>query len=150
MALSKEKKAEVLDEIVNLLADSKLTVMAQYTGTSVKSMQQLRANARGNGTIVKIFKNRLVKKALSSSDTFKNTDQDALNGQLLYAFNSQDEIAPAQALAAFAKNEPQLTFVGAINSDGQFLSAEDVKSLAALPTKDQLRAQLVGTISAPV
>jgi large subunit ribosomal protein L10 len=150
MALSKEKKVEILEEVSKLLDESKLTVMAQYSGTSVSSMQELRASASENGTQVKVIKNRLFKKSLSSSDRFKQLDSSAICGQLLYAFNSEDEVAPAQVLANFAKNEPQLTFVGAINADGVLLSAEDVKQLAALPSKDQLRAQLVGTIAAPI
>jgi large subunit ribosomal protein L10 len=150
MALSKEKKVEILDEVGKLLNDSKLTVMAQYSGTSVSSMQQLRASASENGTQVKVIKNRLFKKALSTSEKFASMDSSSISGQLLYAFNAQDEVAPAQVLANFAKKEPQLTFVGAINADGILLSADDVKQLAALPTKEQLRAQLVGTIAAPI
>jgi large subunit ribosomal protein L10 len=150
MALSREKKAQVIAEVADLLNTSKLTVVAKYSGTSVKSLQQLRRDSRDSGTKIRVVKNRLVKKAMSGSDKFKDIDMDLLSGQLVYAFNSQDEVAPAQNLAAFAKNEPQLEFVGGINSEGQQLTADDIKELASLPTKDQLRAQLVGTIGAPL
>lgn len=113
-------------------------------------MQSLRSVAKENGTIVKVYKNRLVKLALSADSRFKDTDISQLNGQLLYAFNAEDEIAPAQVLANFAKEQPQLIFVGAINTDGRFISADEVKELSALPSKDQLRAQLLSTISAPL
>ncbi|HEY1644864.1 MAG TPA: 50S ribosomal protein L10, partial [Candidatus Saccharimonadales bacterium] len=66
------------------------------------------------------------------------------------AFNSEDEVAPAQILASFAKTNPGIEFVGAFSSDGQFMVAEDVKILANLPSKDQLRAMLVGTLAAPL
>ncbi len=150
MALTKQKKNEVVEEVAKLLDASKLTVVANYPGTSVKSIQALRKSAKENGTIVKVVKNRLVIKAVEGNDRLKNIDTSAIKGQLLYAFNDQDEVAPAQALAAFAKSEPQITFVGAISGDGQFVSADDVKALASLPGKDQLRAQLVGTIAAPL
>ncbi len=150
MALSKDKKSEVVKEISDLMAGSKLTVVANYKGTSVKAMQQLRAQAREGSTTVKVYKNRLVKIALSGSDKFSNSDTTQLTGQLIYAFNNQDEVAPAQVLANFAKTNPQINFVGAYDSDGQFISAEDVKSLSNLPSKDTLRAQLVGTLSAPL
>lgn len=150
MALSKEKKVAVIEDIAQLLDSSKLTVVATYTGTTVKSMQALRADAKENGTKLRVVKNRLVKQALSGNDRFKQTDNSALHGQLLYAFNAVDEVAPAQVLANFAKTEPQLTFVGAITADGTFIGADDVKALAALPSKDQLRAQLIGTINAPL
>jgi large subunit ribosomal protein L10 len=143
MALSKDRKTEVVAEVGRLLVDSKLTVIAKYAGTSVKSLQALRAEAKQNGTKVSVVKNRLVIK-------FKDFDTSLLIGQLMYAFNADDEVAPAQVLANFAKSEPQIEFIGGINADGQLLSADDVKALASLPSKDQLRAQLVGTIAAPL
>ncbi len=150
MALSKAKKAEVVDEVASLLNSSKLTVIAKYAGTSVKSMQQLRQAAQADGTQIRIVKNRLVKRALASNDRFKAVNSSLLTGQLLYAFNSEDEVAPAQSLANFAKSQPQIEFVGGINADGQVLSDDEVKVLASLPSKDQLRAQLAGTIAAPI
>jgi large subunit ribosomal protein L10 len=69
---------------------------------------------------------------------------------LMYAFNAEDELAPAQALADFAKQQPQIEFIGGLNADGELLSAEDIKVLASLPSKQQLRAQLVGTVAAPL
>lgn len=150
MALSKDKKHELVGELTDLFGSSKMTVVAQYQGLTVKAIQQLRRDARDNGTKVKVVKNRLVIKALQGNDAFKGTDTSALTGMLAYAFNSDDEVAPAQVLNAFAKTNPALQFVGAITADGQFLSADDVKALASLPTKDQLRGQLVGTIAAPL
>ncbi|HSW78752.1 MAG TPA: 50S ribosomal protein L10 [Candidatus Babeliales bacterium] len=150
MALDRQKKAQNIDETVELLRSAKLTVIAQYSGTSVKSMQQLRRKSSEDGTKVKVIKNRLFKKALDSDQKYKDIDTAVFTGQLLFAFNSQDEVAPAQSLAKFAKEEPQIEFVGGLNSDGQFLSAHDISVLASLPSKDQLRAQLIGTINAPL
>lgn len=150
MALTKDKKYEIVSEVATLLDTSKLTVIAKYSGTSVTSMQALRAQAKDNGTQVKVVKNRLFKLALSKNDKFKQIDVTELTGQLLYAFNKDDEVAPAQTLAAFAKTEPQIQFIGGINGDGQLFSADDVKALAALPSKEQLRSRLVGTIAAPL
>lgn len=150
MALSKDKKQDVIAEVSGLLGSSKLTVVAKYEGTGVKALQGLRRDASGNGTKVKVVKNRLVIQALKATDAFKDTDTVALQGMLLYAFNSEDEVAPAQSLQAFAKQNPTLEFVGALTADGQFMAADDVKALASLPSKEQLRAMLVGTIAAPL
>lgn len=150
MALSKEKKAEILAETKNQLENAKLTVFAFYAGTPVKAMQELRRDALEGGTSIRVIKNRLFKKALSETDRFKGIDSSVFNGQLLYAFNDQDEVAPAQALASFAKDQPQIQFAGGLNAEGQLLAADDVKVLAALPSKDVLRAQLAGTIGAPL
>lgn len=150
MSLTKDQKNEVISEVNNLLSSSKMTVVAQYQGTSVKAMQELRRNAKPAGTSVKVLKNRLVIKALEGNDALKNVDTTALKGQLLYAFNNEDEVAPAQALATFAKTNPSLQFVGAITAEGTFISVDEVKALATLPSKPQLIAEVLATLSAPV
>lgn len=149
MALSRSKKDEIISEVSELLGSSKLTVVAKYEGTTVKALQTLRREAKQNGTKVSVVKNRLVIKALEQSGK-KDVDTSALSGMLLYAFNAEDEVAPAQALNNFAKTNPSLTFVGAITADNSFIGPEDVKALASLPGKEQLRAMLVGTLAAPL
>lgn len=149
MALSKAKKEEIITQVSDLLSSSKLTVVANYQGTDVKSMQELRREAKSNGTTVKVIKNRLVINALKADDKYKDVDTSKLSSQLVYAFNSEDEVAPAQVLAKFAKTNKTLSFVGALDQDGHFMEAEDVKHLAGLPSKDQLRGQLVSVLSGP-
>jgi large subunit ribosomal protein L10 len=150
MALTKNKKNEVVAEVAELLKTSKMTVVTRYQGTTVKAMQQLRRDARGNGTVAKVVKNRLVVKALQQTDDLKKVDTGALEGMLLYAFNSEDEVAPAQVIANFAKTNPSLEFVGAISADGTFLSADEVKALATLPGKEQLIGEVVAMLLSPV
>lgn len=150
MALTKAKKQEVIDEVAALLNDSKLTVVAEYQGTSVKQLQTLRREARDSATTVKVIKNRLVKQALKNNTTYKEADMSALTSQLLYAFNTEDEVAPAKALDQFAKKNPSIKFVGAFTAEGAFISAEEVKALAGLPSKNELIAQVVATLLSPV
>jgi large subunit ribosomal protein L10 len=150
MALSKSQKDDVVSEVARLLSSAKMTVVAKYQGTTVKALQQLRRDARDNGTKVKVVKNRLVIKALAGHDTLKNAPTADLTGMLLYAFNSEDEVAPAQALKAFAKANPTLEFVGAYSADGTYMDASAVQTLADLPGKDQLIAQVVATLLSPV
>jgi len=150
MALTRTKKEEVVNELVELLSSAKMTVVAEYQGTTVKSMQQLRRDAAEKGTSVKVVKNRLVVKALGQSDAHKDADTAELKGMLLYAFNAQDEVAPAQVLHAMAKNEPQIQFVGAYDDAGNFLSAEDVKALAQLPSREEMIATVMNTLKSPV
>jgi large subunit ribosomal protein L10 len=150
MALTKKKKNEVVSEVAELLKSSKMTVVAAYPGTTVKAIQQLRRDARANGTTVRVVKNRLVTKAIEQSGTLKDADVSALKGQLLYAFNSEDEVAPAQALHNFAKAHPSIVFVGAISAEGKFLDADEVKALAILPGKNDLIAQVIATLGSPL
>lgn len=150
MALSKTKKNDVVSEVSELLNSSKMTVVAKYQGTTVKALQTLRREARANGTKVKVVKNRLVIKAIQANDTLKDADTSELQGMLLYAFNANDEVAPAQILNTFAKKNPTLEFVGAITGEGKFIGSNDVKALADLPSKEQLVAQVVATLLSPV
>jgi large subunit ribosomal protein L10 len=150
MALLKAKKNEVVSEVSELLSNSKLTVITAYQGTTVKALQELRREAKQNGTTLKVVKNRLVIKAIQANDKLKDVDTSTLNGMLLYAFNSEDEVAPAQTLANFAKKQPTLQFVGAISADGVFMTADEVTNLATLPSKPQLIAQVLATLESPL
>ena len=150
MALSKDKKQAVVDELTNDLSDAKIAVIAEYTGLTVKEMQALRREAKESGTTVRVIKNRLAKIGFGNVDGFKEADLSDLNGQMVYAINSSDEVAPAQTLAKFAKKHPALKMVSAVDVNGQVMDEAQVKHLASLPSKDQLRGQLVGTIAAPL
>ena len=150
MALSKDKKNQIVDDVASLLSESKMTVVAKYQGTTVKAIQDLRRKARDNGTQVKVIKNRLVIKAVQQTEALKNTDTSSLQGMLLYAFNANDEVAPAQVLDTFAKNNPSIEFVGALSADGRFIDAAEVKALAGLPSKHELIAQVIATLASPL
>ena len=150
MALTKDKKHEVVKEVAAALGASKMTVVAQYQGTTVKAIQQLRRDARDGGTKLRVVKNRLFKQALQQNDHLKDVDISELKGQLLYAFNPNDEVAPAQVLAAFAKTNPSIEFVGAITAQGKFITKDEVTALAALPSKDNLIAQVIATLASPL
>lgn len=150
MALTKNEKQDVINEVAGLLSTSKMTVVAKYEKSTVKTMQALRRQARDNGTTVKVVKNRLFMQALKESDKLKTVETSALEGMLLYAFNSEDEVAAAQALHNFAKQNPNIEFVGAISAEGEFIDSEAVKSLAGLPGKNQLIAEVVAQLLSPV
>lgn len=150
MPLTKDKKNEIVKELVDLLNSSKMTVITKYEGTTVAAMQELRSKAEENGTTIKVVKNRLVVKALEQSDNHKKSDTSDLSGMLMYAFNSADEVAPAQVVYELAKSEKQLEFVGAFDTDGNYLSADEVKALAQLPSKDVMISTVINTLLSPV
>lgn len=150
MALTKDKKNQIYEDVSAILDNSKLTVVAKYSGTSVKQLQELRKIAKESGTSVKVFKNRIVLKALESNPKFKDADVSLFTGMLIYASNSQDEIASAKVIADFAKTNPTLEIVGSLGLDGSLMSAADTKELASIPAMEVLRGQLVGTLAAPL
>jgi large subunit ribosomal protein L10 len=150
MAISRQTKETQVAELAGLLSSAKLTVMAQYQGLTVKELQSLRRAAREAGVTIKVVKNRLVRVALSQTEQLKDVDTGLMKGQLLYAISSEDEVAPAQVLAKFAKEHDALKLIGGFDATGTVHEEADVKALANLPTKDQLRGILVGTIAAPL
>lgn len=150
MAISRDKKQALVSEMSDTLANAKLTVFAKYDGLSVAELQELRRSAREQGVAIRVAKNRLVRVALGQQEKFANADAGVLTGQLLYASSNEDEVAPAQALAAFAKSHPALQMQGAFTDDGSQLGTEEVKSLATLPSRDELIAQVLATLTSPV
>ena len=150
MAISRDKKQSLVSELSALLSDAKMTVFAHYDGLSVAEMQKLRRAAREQGIVIKVVKNRLVKVALGKNNNLKDVDTTLLKGQLLYAVSAEDEVAPAQALAAFAKTHAELKLVGAISAEGNLLGTDEVKDLATLPGKNELIAQVLATLSSPL
>jgi len=150
MALSKQQKDDAVVKINGLLASSKMTVAAKYTGLAVKQMQQLRKEAKQSGVAITVVKNRLVKVALKEQPNLKELDTSGIIGQLAYAFSLEDEVAAPQVLAKFAKEHPQLEFITGFNEAGEQFSSEQIVQLSKLPSKDVMRGQLVGTIAAPL
>ena len=150
MAITRDKKNTLVAELSDVLTTAKMTVFAQYQGLSVADIQELRRAAREAGVTITVVKNRLVRVAMGSLDTYKNTITTGLTGQLLYAISDSDEVAPAQVLHTFAKTHAELAFAGAFSGDGSLLTADEVKSLAGLPSKNQLIAEVVAQLLSPV
>lgn len=150
MAISKDKKQALVAEMSELFANAKSTAVAKYQGISVAELQELRKNAREAGVVIKVVKNRLVRVAMSKSDTYESTDTTALTGQLLYAVSQDDEVMPAQVLNDFAKTHPALELVAGFSGEGVAQSTAEVTALAGLPSKNQLIAETVAQLLSPV
>jgi len=150
MAITRDKKQALVSEMSELFASAKGTAVAKYQGLSVADVQALRKSAREAGVTIKVVKNRLVRVAMSDNDTYKGTDTSALVGQLLYAFSSEDEVMPAKVLHDFAKAHPALELAAGFSGEGLALSADEVKALAGLPSKNQLIAEVVAQLLSPV
>jgi large subunit ribosomal protein L10 len=150
MAISRQKKEAVVAEFAELLAASKMSAFAQYQGLTVAELQELRRAAREVGVTVKVVKNRLVRVAVPQVDALKDVDTSALTGQLMYATSTDDDVAPAQILAKFAKTHPALKLAGAISAEGKLLSEAEVSVLATMPSKNQLIGEVLATLAAPL
>jgi len=150
MAISRDKKQALVAELTDLFDSAKASAAASYDGLSVAEAQDLRKAAREAGVTIKVVKNRLVRVALKASPVYKEADTSLLTGQLLYAFSDDDEVAPAQVLAKFAKTHPAVSLIAGFDNSGASLNTEAITALAELPSKDQLRGMVLSTIAAPL
>ena len=139
-----EKKAFV-STLHDVLQQTSVVVVAHYSGLTVAQMQVLRKQMRAAGATVQVTKNRLTKIALEGTELASVGG--LLKGPTLLAF-SVDPVAAPKAAVAFAKDHDKLVILGGAMGK-TVLDPEAVKSLATLPSLDELRAKLVGLIQAP-
>lgn len=139
-----EKKAFVTT-LQDVLQQTSVVVVAHYSGLTVAQMQALRKQMREAGATVQVTKNRLTKIALEGTELASVAG--LLKGPTLLAF-SQDPVAAPKAAVAFAKDNEKLVILGGAMGKTA-LNPDAVKSLATLPSLDEMRAKLIGLIQAP-
>ncbi|GAC1558129.1 MAG: 50S ribosomal protein L10 [Beijerinckiaceae bacterium] len=122
-----------------------VVVVAHYSGLSVAQMQNLRRQMRQAGASVQVAKNRLAKIALEGTSVASIGP--LMKGPTLIAY-SDDPVAAPKVAVAFAKDNDKLVILGGAMGT-TVLNTEGVKSLATMPSLDELRAKLVGLIQAP-
>jgi large subunit ribosomal protein L10 len=150
MAISRAAKEKAVDQLTGELGRIKLAVMTDYRGLSVPEIEELRATLRSEGMTYRVTKNTLLRLATKNNPSMAQIDPAAFTGPMALALGFEDEVAPARVIFQYAKKHQALEIVGAITGDGQLLSADEVKALATLPTREQLLGQVVGTIAAPL
>ncbi len=145
MALNREAKAVIIDDVLAQVGQAQSIVIAEYRGLTVGRITELRRQARQSGVYLRVLKNTLVRRAVAGSPFEKLSDH--LVGPLIYGISS-DPVAPAKVLADFAKGNEQLVIKGGALPNS-LLDANGVKALASLPSRDELLAKLLGTMQAP-
>jgi len=144
MAKTRQRKEKDLDSLIKNFEGSKSTVFANYYGLKVKDVDELRKNCRKSGLKVAVAKKNLLRLAFKKYEI----EPKELEGEILAIFGT-DEILPAKAAADFAKTHEPLKIIAGLMT-GKWMDAAGVKTLARLPSKEELLAKLVGTINAPV
>ncbi len=139
-----EKKAFVAT-LHDVLQQTSVVVVAHYSGLTVAQMQALRKQMRDAGASVQVTKNRLTKIALEGTELASVAG--LLKGPTLLAY-SEDPVAAPKAAVAFAKDNEKLVILGGAMGKTA-LNPDAVKSLATLPSLDEMRAKLIGLIQAP-
>lgn len=148
MAVTKEKKEEVLNELSKLFENAKSIVFAEYKGLSVKDMRNLRKRMQSSDVTYKVAKKTLIKLAAEQAG-FKDIPDSILEGQVGAAFGMNDEIAAAKTLYEFSKTNEHIRLLGAF-MEGRTLSQAEALELAKIPGKEELLAKLVGSLKSPI
>ena len=149
MPITKARKAELIDSYKEMIEKSHAIVLAEYHGITVSEMEQLRGGLREADARIVVAKKTLMKRALQ--ETGHSVPDEAFVGPIGFVFLGEDIGAGAKALKAFIKVAGKERFGitgGLLGETG--LDAAAAASLAALPTKDVMRASLIGTIVAPM
>ena len=146
MGLNLDEKKAVVAEVSVEIAKAQGMVVAEYRGLEVGSMTDLRAKARKQGVYLRVLKNTLARRAVAGTPFEKLADQ--MVGPLVYGI-SPDPVATAKVLNEFAKTNDKLVIkAGAMPN--ALIDAKEVKALASMPSREQLVAQLLGTMQAPI
>ena len=146
MSLTLEQKKRVVAEVNEMAAGAQAAIAAEYLGLSVADMTNLRVQARAQGVQIRVVKNSLARRAIEGTEF--ECLRDSLTGPLLLVFSADDPGAGARIVRDFAKTNDRLRTT-AIAFAGQLRPPEDLVLLASMPTLDEARAQLLGTLQAP-
>ena len=146
MSLNLQEKQAVVAEVAKQVAGAQAIVMAENRGLPVAALTKLRAQARASGVYFRVVKNTLVRRAVA--DTPFATLAESMVGPLAYGMGP-DPVAVAKVLNDFAKGNDKFVITGGA-MPGKRISAKEITALAALPSRNELVAKLLGTMQAPI
>jgi len=143
--LNISQKKELVETIAKDLGDAEITFLVDYKGLTVSQVTELRAKLREVGAQMAVVKNTLMR--LAAKGTGSEVLTDLFKGPNAIIISKDDPVAPAKVISEFLKANEKIQLKGA-SLDGKFLSEEDVKQLAKMPSKEELLAKLVCTLNA--
>ena len=139
-------KVEGVHALKQRLGGVQSAVLTEYRGLTVRQISDLRKQLRGASAEYKVIKNRLARLAVADSPLEGLARH--LKGPTGVAYTRDDPVAVAKALSTFARANPALSIkVGVV--EGRVLEPEEIRALAELPSREQLRGQLVGVLEGP-
>jgi len=144
--LNKQTKEALVAEFAEKLKLAKAAFLADYRGLNVEQANDLRRKLQAVGVEYRVVKNTLLR--LAAKDTAVACLDEHLVGPTAIALVTEDPVAPAKALIEFAKQNNVFELkAGMLN--GKLLVAADIKALAELPSREELLAKMLGSMSAP-
>ena len=147
MALTKEQKKEILQDLKEKLEKQKAIVFVDFQNLKTRDLFNLRRKLQENNCALKVAKRTLVNLAFKEKKL--KVDFEKMEGQLALVFSFGDMILPAKIVYGFSEELGVPKILGAY-IENEFLEAEKVIELAKLPSKEELLAKLVGSLRAPI
>lgn len=144
--MARPEKVAAIEELKANISSHAIAILTKYQGINVAEVTELRKKLRGERITFKVYKNTLARRALDELGLSEVSN--FLEGPTVWAF-SDDPVAPAKILKDFGRNVTFIQMQGGI-LDGKSIDASLLNTLADLPSRDQLLAQVVGTIAAPL
>ena len=147
MAVTRADKEAELQQLEAAFKGADSAVLVDYKGMNVPQVTELRRQLRAAKAKYKVVKNTIARRALKGT-SFEPLDK-FLEGTTAIAYTQTDPVALAKTLTAFVKTAPTLTIKAAV-VQGRAVKPAEVSDLAALPSKPELYARLLGTLQAPM
>lgn len=144
--MNRQSKEQLVAEFAEKLKMAKAAYLADYRGLDVEQATALRCKLHEVGVEYRVVKNTLLR--LAAKDTDMECLDEQLTGPTAIAFANDDPVAPAKALVDFAKDHKVFELKAGV-LDGKLLSVADIKALSDLPSREELLAKMLGSMSAP-
>jgi len=147
MAVTRAEKEVELQRLLTAFKGSDSAILVDYKGMNVPQVTELRRQLRAAKASYTVVKNTLARRALKGT-SFESLEK-FFEGTTAVAYTAKDPVALAKTLTTFVKVAPTLTIKAAV-VQGRAVKPAEITDLAALPSKPELYARLLGTIQAPM
>jgi large subunit ribosomal protein L10 len=145
--MNKNEKSEIISEVRELIDGSSALYLTNYSGITVSEISLIRNELRKEGVKYKVIKNTLFERALKESGKYEKLG-DYLTGMTGYAFASGNPVAPAKIIKKYFETSKKFE-LKACYIEGQFYDGSRLSELAALPSKEEIIASILGSLNAP-
>jgi len=141
------QKAATIDELTDQLSRSNLTIIADYRGLPVTSLQGFRTSLRPAGAELRVAKNTLT--LIAAGRAGVEGLEPLLAGPTALVLSFEDPVQTAKAVSDFVRTSRVLTVRGAV-MEGRLVGPADVEAIATLPSREELQARLLGMLVSPM
>lgn len=138
-----KQKEEEVSKLAEKLKEAKIILLTDYRGINVADVTKLRADLRNTNSEYKVIKNNIIKRALDANG--ESGLDDLLEGPTAIVIGTEDYLEPSKVIYNFSKNNEFYKIKGGI-IEGKVMTAEEIVTLAKLPSRQELMAKLAGAL----